>query len=37
VTGSGLTDGEVHVVVESAKLATLARAVLEDVGTDRVG
>ena len=30
MTGRGLTDGEVHVVVESAKLATLARAVLED-------
>lgn len=36
ISESELTDGEVHVVVESAKLATLARGVLEAAGADRV-
>ncbi|HUP51396.1 MAG TPA: hypothetical protein VM198_02885 [Longimicrobiales bacterium] len=36
ISDAELTDGEVQVVVESAKLAKLARGVLEDAGADRV-
>lgn len=36
ISESDVTGGEVHVVVESAKLAGLSRRVLEDAGADRV-
>lgn len=36
ISESDVTDGEVHVVVESAKLAALAVRVLERAGADRV-